>query len=219
MRTLLLSVVLALLLPVPKLLSQAAESSEAVAIRQQLQQNMVTLSARVEELEASNQSLREKVANLQREMQQVREEARKLGDRSAIQDQIHKLADSVKEVDAKRRADNEKVLGELAKLGKQIADTPVAPPPTRAVPVSNPRGDSPSAGTEKPTRGVGDKGVERGIEYVIKPGDSLSAIVQACRAKDIKLTQRALKEANPDISNWELLRPGKKIFIPVPNAQ
>lgn len=213
---------MALLIPAPKLLSQTGESSEAIAIRQQLQQNMITLNARVEELEASNQSLRAKVDDLRRELQQVREEARKLGDRSSIQEQIRKLADSVKEVDAKRRADNEKVLGELAKLGKQISDTPVAPPPSRPIPVSNPRGDSTSSGgdkTSRPTSDKVDKGVERGIEYVIKSGDTLSGIVLACRAKEIKVTQRGLKEANPDIANWDRLRTGQKIFIPVPNVQ
>ena len=213
---------MALLIPAPKLLSQTGESSEAIAIRQQLQQNMITLNARVEELEASNQSLRAKVDDLRRELQQVREEARKLGDRSSIQEQIRKLADSVKEVDAKRRADNEKVLGELAKLGKQISDTPVAPPPSRPIPVSNLRGDSTSSGgdkTSRPTSDKVDKGVERGIEYVIKSGDTLSGIVLACRAKEIKVTQRGLKEANPDIANWDRLRTGQKIFIPVPNVQ
>lgn len=193
----------------------AQESSEAVAVRQALQQNMSALNARVEDLEASNVSLRAKVDDLRREIQQLREEARRLGDHSAVQEQIRRLADSVKEVDTKRRTDNEKVLAEIAKLGKQIADTPVAPPPvpkSHSAPVAH--SAPPPDADSKPTQPATP---QKGIEYVVKSGDSLSGLVDSCRQKGLKMTQKMMREANPDV-NWDRLRIGQKIFIPLPNS-
>ena len=56
---------------------------------------------------------------------------------------------------------------------------------------------------------------EKGIEYVIKSNDTLSGIVTACRARELKVTQKLMREANPDV-NWDRLRVGQKIFIPIP---
>jgi TolA-binding protein len=190
----------------------AQESSEAVAARRETESNLKALSARVEELEASNHSLRVRLDDMRREVQQLREEMRKLADQSGTQEQLRKLADSVKEVDSKRRADNEKVLNELSKLARQMAETPVAPPPApRATP-------SPGGGEIRPPHPPsGDKGSEKGIEYVIKSGDTLSGIVTACRGQNLKVTQKLLMEANPDV-NWNRLKVGQKIFIPLPNS-
>ncbi|HAM71777.1 MAG TPA: hypothetical protein DCM86_09055 [Verrucomicrobiales bacterium] len=202
------------LFPAPALPAQ--ESSEAAASRQLLESNMKALNARIEDLEASNHSLRLRVDDLRRELQQVREETRKLADQSAVQEQIRRLADSVKDVDSKRRADNEKVLAELGKLARQVAETPVAPPPVpRVTPAVN---DKPAGGEPRTKVPSGERAQtsEKGIEYVIKSGDTLSGIVTACRAQSLKVSQKTLTEANPEV-NWNRLRVGQKIFIPLGN--
>ena len=188
-------------------LARAQESSESIAARQAMQENMRTLNARIEDLEASNHSLRARVDDLRRELQQLREETRKLADHSSLQEQIRKMGDSIREVDNKRRADNDKVLGELSKLGKQIAETPVAPPP----PVVK---HTPPAPDPEPKTSARPPAPEKGIEYVVKSGDTLSGIVTACRAKEIKVTYKQMRDANPDV-NWDKLRVGQKIFIPL----
>lgn len=215
MRTRFSSLCLVAVLSLSPVTLPAQETSEAVAVRQALQQNMSALNARVEDLEASNVSLRAKVDDLKREIQQLREEARRLGDHSAVQEQMRRLADSVKEVDSKRRSDNDKVLGELAKLAKQIADTPVAPPPQ-----VRPHGGSThnaTPATDNDSKPTPPSAPQKGIEYVIKSGDTLSGVVDSCRQKGLKMTQKIMKEANPDI-NWDRLRVGQKIFIPIPNS-
>lgn len=190
----------------------AQESSEAIAARQLMQENMKALNARIEDLEASNHSLRARVDDLRRELQQLREETRKLADQSNVQDQIRRLADSIKDVDTKRRSDNERVLAELAKLAKQIADTPVAPPPI-VRPSPPPSSNPGNAHSSEPRTAANIP--EKGIEYVIKSGDTLSGIVTACRSKELKVTQKMLREANPDV-NWDRLKVGQKVFIPLP---
>lgn len=196
-------------LPSSSLLGQ--ETSEAIAARQLVQENMKALNARIEDLEASNHSLRARLDDLRRELQQLREETRKLADQSGVQDQIRRLADGIKDVDNKRRADNEKVLGELSKLARQMAETPVVPPPVVRNPAPAPSQSSAHNPEPRPASNI----PEKGIEYVIKQNDTLSGIVAACRAKELKVTQKLLREANPDV-NWDRLRVGQKIFIPIP---
>ncbi len=192
----------------------APESNDAVAFRQALEGNMKALVARVEDLEASNHSLRSRLDDMRRELQQIREETRKLGDQTPVQEQIRRLAESIKDVDAKRRADNEKVLTELGKLAKQVAETSIVPTPplTRTVPINAPTriADSELKSSDRAT------GPTRGIEYSIQSNDTLSGIVAAGRAKGLKLTQKMMMEANPDV-NWSRLKIGQKIFIPLPN--
>lgn len=55
----------------------------------------------------------------------------------------------------------------------------------------------------------------RGYEYVVQPGDTLSAIIQAYRKEGVKVTLKMVLEANPGL-NPELIHPGQKIFIPDP---
>ncbi|MBM3845232.1 MAG: LysM peptidoglycan-binding domain-containing protein [Verrucomicrobia bacterium] len=206
---LLVSVALSLL---PSL-AAAQESSESIAARQAMQDAMRTMHARIEDLEASNHSLRAKVEDMRREIQQLREETRKLGDQSSLQDQMRKLGESVREVDNKRRADNEKVVAEFARLAKLIAETPV-PSPAPVVKSSPP----PTAPSSDPEPKVSSRPPvpEKGIEYVVKSGDTLSGIVAAARSKELKITMKQLRDANPDI-NWDRLRVGQKVFIPLPN--
>jgi len=90
----------------------------------------------------------------------------------------------------------------LLKLGKTLA----APPPaTKKLSPASP-GEAP---TEKPD--VSDKG----FEQVVKPGDTLSAIVKAYQDKNIKITMEQVLKANPGLKP-EKLHPGQKIFIPAP---
>ncbi len=207
-------ILLALLFAAP-LCGAAQESSEAVAARQAMQENMRVLNGRMEELEGSYHTLRARVDDMRREMQQLREEMRKLGDQSALQEQIKRLAESVKDVDNRRRQDNEKVLSELAKIAKQVAEAPLPAPPPR--PVSNPTPRPAVHDTEKPDKDSSGPAIPtKGIEHLIKSGDTLSGIVTACRAQGLKVTYKMLKDANPDV-NWDKLKVGQKIFIPVPN--
>jgi LysM repeat protein len=59
---------------------------------------------------------------------------------------------------------------------------------------------------------------QKGYDYVVKPGDTLALIAQAYRDQGVKVTRAQIRAANPKI-NFDVLLPGKKIFIPDANAK
>lgn len=63
--------------------------------------------------------------------------------------------------------------------------------------------------------GVNAGGAEKGYEYVIQSGDTLSSVAQAYREKNIKVTVDQILKANPGL-NANKLKVGQKIFIPTP---
>jgi Tfp pilus assembly protein FimV len=59
---------------------------------------------------------------------------------------------------------------------------------------------------------------QKGYDYTIEPGDTISAIVKAYRARGVQVTTTQIIAANPKI-NPNALIVGKKIFIPDANAK
>jgi LysM repeat protein len=55
--------------------------------------------------------------------------------------------------------------------------------------------------------------VEKGYEYTVQSGDTLSAIVQAYRDQGVKVTVDDVLKANPSLKPSSM-RVGQKIFIP-----
>ncbi|MEI9961901.1 MAG: LysM domain-containing protein [Limisphaerales bacterium] len=87
------------------------------------------------------------------------------------------------------------ILKEIEKLGKINS----APRPKPAV--SN---DAPAPG-----------GKQKGYEYEIHSGDTLSVIAKAYRDQGIKVTSDQILKANPGL-DAKSLKVGQKIFIPAP---
>jgi phage tail protein X len=100
--------------------------------------------------------------------------------------------------------DADKTQAELLRL-RELLKTPMPPP--RREPGTRPPKDTSSA------TGAGTS--DRGFEYVIKSGDTLDAIVQAYREKNVKVSVSQILNANPGLKA-ERLRVGQKIFIPAP---
>jgi LysM repeat protein len=70
--------------------------------------------------------------------------------------------------------------------------------------------------TDNPTASAG--GPQKGYDYTIAAGDTVSAIAKAYRAQGVKVTSAQILAANPGL-NANSLIVGKKIFIPDPNAK
>jgi len=120
----------------------------------------------------------------------------------ASQQDLKYLADAILSVDQKRLSDDGQIHAELVNLGKMLT-TP--PPPKEVTPVAktaNPASEQPPA-------------QEKGYEYVIQAGDTLSAISRAYREKNIKVSVDQILKANPGLKP-EKLRLGQKILIPAP---
>ena len=160
------------------------------------------LAGQIEDIKAAQDVFGKRIETLSKDIENLRSALDKPTGNYAAQEDLKHLADAVKEVDRKRLEDYDKIRTELLKLGKTLA----APPPAtkKLSPASSGEGS-----TEKPD--VSDKG----FEQVVKPGDTLSAIVKAYQDKNIKITMEQVLKANPGLKP-EKLHPGQKIFIPAP---
>ncbi len=159
------------------------------------------LSGQIEDLIAGQNAQRKHLEALAKEIESVREQAGKPQGNYASAEDVKRLAEALKDVDRKRLEDYEKIRKEILNLGNAFK------PPTPTKKKSTASEDK--AGSETAT--VPDKG----FEYVIQKGDTLSIIVQAYREKNIKVTTDQILKANPGLKP-ERMRVGQKIFIPAP---
>src|SRR5258706_13335609 len=154
---------ISIILSVLALCMTLAARAEDAATEERLNQ----LSGKIEDLIASHEAQRKRVAELAREIDSLRDQQSKPTGNFASQEDLKRLADAVKEVDRKRMDDNEKIHSDLLKLSKSLA-VPLPPPKKKP---ANAAGDTPIP--DKP----GHK--EDVAEYVVQSGDTLSVIVQA----------------------------------------
>ena len=156
------------------------------------------LNGLVQDLVEDKANMKKQLEALSREIQAVREQGSSTPSSASAED-LRKLAEKVQEIDRKREADKELILKEIEKLGKAIN-----PPKSRAAtPPANP---SPGGGTTT---------ADKGYEYLVQDGDTLSAIVTAYREKGVKVTVEDILKANPGLKPTSL-SVGKKVFIPAP---
>jgi len=163
------------------------------------------LSGQIEDLIAGQKEQRERLFALVKELESVREQSAKPSANYATHEDLNRLRESVKEVDRKRLEDYDKIRAELLKLGKTLsAPAPSSKKSAPATPV-----DSPTIEKSSPP--------EKGFKYTIQKNDNLSAIVQAYKEKNIKITTDQILKANPGL-NPNRLRVGQEIFIPAPTG-
>lgn len=162
------------------------------------------LSGQIEDLIAGQKAQQKQISELLREIEAVREASAKPTGNFAGQEDVKRLAEAVKEVDRKRLDDAEKTRTELLALRK-VLETPIPNATKRAQVEKSKESDKENRGNEKV------------FEYVLKQGDTLSAIVAAYGKENIKITTDQIVKANPGL-NPNKLRPGQKIVIPVPQT-
>jgi LysM repeat protein len=178
----------------------------APAVRAQdaaTQERLDKLSGRIEDLTAAQEAIKKQLNDLTKELENVREQLAKPTANYARPEDLNRLGEAIKEVDRKRMDDAETTHAELLKL-RDLLKAPLASPKQK--PVSLPKE---KAATDQP---VGDDKV---FPYVIQSGDTLDAIVQAYKEKNIKVTVAGILKANPGLKPERLIV-GKKIFIPAP---
>lgn len=157
------------------------------------------LAGQIEDLRAGQDALHKQVEALVKELDSMREQIGKPTGNYAAQEDLKRVAEAVKEVDQKRLEDAEKIQSQLLNLRKELLAAPT--PQKKPVRAEVPNSDQP----------------QKGFEYTIQKGDSLSIIVAAYRDKNIKVTVDQILKANPDL-NPNKLRVGQKIFIPAPKS-
>lgn len=129
---------------------------------------------------------------------------------SASADDLKALAAQVQEIDKKRQDDRDLILDQIKKLGAINGGSTTG---HKSRPVADTMATT-SSGDNSTTPAVPQKG----YDYTIAPGDTISAIAKAYRAQGVKVTTSQILAANPGL-NANALIAGKKIFIPDANAK
>jgi LysM repeat protein len=163
------------------------------------------LAGQIEDLRANQEAITRRIEAVGKEIESLRSQVDKPSGNYASDEDLKRLADAVKEIDRKRLDDYEKIRLELKNLGKSLAAP--APPIRKTAPA--PAADISTS--EKPNT------PDKGFEYQVKKGDTLSIIVQAYRDNNIKITMDQVLKANPGLKP-ERMRVGQKIFIPAPQS-
>ena len=165
------------------------------------QERLDKLSGRIEDLTAAQEALKQQITKMSRELENVREQSGKPNSSYARQEDLERLEKAIKEVDRKRVDDAEKIQTQLQNLRK-VLEAP--PPQSKKAPVTTPKDPPATSNPSTP---------EKGFEYVVKSGDTLDAIAQGCKEKNVKVTVAQILKANPGLKA-ERLKVGQKIFIP-----
>ena len=163
------------------------------------------LSGRIEDLIAGQEALKKQIAELAKEIEGVREQAAKPNAGYVSQEDLKRLAEAVKDVDKRRMDDAKKIETDLVRLRKTL-EAPLAQ--------SKKTAPATAADATNPDKTGAD---EKVFPYVIQRGDTLEAIVQAYKEKNIKVSVDQIVKANPGLKP-EKLRVGQKIFIPAPQS-
>jgi LysM repeat protein len=175
----------------------AATQQQIDKLSGQIQDILETQAAQTKRLEA----LEKQIADLGDKLNQP------IANESASADDLKKLAAQVQEIDKKRQDDNEQILKAIEKLGKAgTGSTGHKPPPAASTTSST---DTSTSSATSP---------QKGYDYTIAAGDTISAIAKAYHAQGVKVTTAQILAANPGLNPNSLIV-GKKIFIPDPNAK
>jgi len=174
------------------------------------QQQIDKLSGQIQDILATQETHNKRLDALEKQISDLGDKLNQpaAANDSASADDLKKLAAQVQEIDKKRQDDNELILKQIEKLAK-VGGGSVAGHKSAS-------GTSPAAASGGSTPGAA--GPQKGYDYTVASGDTVSAIAKAYRAQGVKVTTAQILAANPGL-NANGLIVGKKIFIPDPNAK
>ena len=202
--------------------AQSSPSAIAAGLaREQMEDNIKALLTDMEDLKRTTLALDRRVAALEAENRQLREEIKAAGNHSVSPDALKRLSEQIQEVDKRRLDDNKRVAETLKEFGKEIARQPVAAPPSHPGRNGGER-EAGSPGRNRSNTNYSASNAlpgtaEQGFEYVVQPNDVLDKIVKYYRDENIKVTRKMIMDANPGV-NWDRLKINQKIFVPKPKT-
>jgi LysM repeat protein len=174
------------------------------------QQQIDKLSGQIQDIEEGMARQSQRMDALERELGELKDKVNApVVNDYANRSDLKALADQVQELDRKRQEDRDLIVKQIENLTKAVAATPVATPVVHPTRPSKPDSDDTSTAPPVPSKGY---------EYEVKQGDTLGLIAKAYRDQGVKVTKAQIIAANPKM-NPNILIPGKKIFIPDPNAK
>jgi len=180
------------------------DSPIAVAEREDARERYKRMSAKIEDLENTIQTYNQQFQKMEAEIHRLRDDIAKLRDGSRDSTGKSDIVEQIKAVDRARLVDQENVMKEFARLRKELLGL-----------LNNGGGGSskPSKSKEMASAPAPTPTTEKGLEYSIREGDTLSKLVLALKKQGVNVTQKQIEQANPKV-NWNALKIGQKIFIP-----
>jgi LysM repeat protein len=201
-----------------------AQDASAIADQQAAKENYQQMAGKIEDLVAANAQLQKQVTDLSTRLRTLEDAQSQPNTNAVDRGELRSLAEKVKEIDQKREADKDLILKQIDALAK-------LPPPDASG--AKPKGKHkapPADATATPDTGTStadatpapaDNKNYEGYEHVVKPGETLSAIVAAYnKEQGLKLTvSQVLKHPLNAKVKPEKLFVGQKIFIPAATAK
>ena len=181
----------------------------AIAARAQdaeMTERLSKVEGYVQDLLAAQAAQDKRIEALEKEIADLRDKLNQPGANNyAGTDDLQKLAGQVQELAKKQQSDNDLILREIEKLGKISGGSTAS------------RKSPPSVSTTTSTGNLtpGANVPQKGYDYTIHSGDTLSAIAKAYSDQGHKVTVKQILDANPGLDPKSLIV-GKKIFIPAP---
>jgi hypothetical protein len=184
----------------------AQDSSDSQSFRllqQESEERYRKLLAEIEDLQAANLALLQRMDGLERDNRDLRSKLAALP-QSAISDAdlnkvSQELIERIRTVDSKRAEDNRVLVKQIEDLIKATNKASRLATPKPASPVN-----------DKPRR------VPREIaEVTIEPGYTISAIAEAYRKEGYDMSADDILEANPSITDPRRIKVGDVIIIPI----
>jgi LysM repeat protein len=186
----------------------AQNNAAAAAAHEEAEDRYRRLAAQVASLREAQDLHQQQIAALEKSVRDLSDQVARAANKGPdpTQERLTQLAEQIRKVDEARVAENKKIfetIDELHRILKKVAAAPAPRPASSAPPA--------------PAPAPGATANDEGFEYVVQKNDTLSGIVQAYRLQNIKVTAKAIKDANPAVV-WERLRVGQKIWIPKPRS-
>ncbi|MFO1458079.1 MAG: LysM peptidoglycan-binding domain-containing protein [Verrucomicrobiota bacterium] len=195
-----------------------AEQADAEDVRR--------LNGTVEALGEGQESLRKQIQSLKDQLEKVRSENAQLrqelaGNRDMVtREQLNQVVEQLREVDRKRAADAEYVKAQLADIARDVNKSLAAAvkEPVKESPKS--RGSTRTQESKPTQESTAPSTPEVKLpdymyEHVVKPGETLGAIITAYnQEKGLKITTAHVMAANPGLKDPKRIRVGQKLNIP-----
>lgn len=173
------------------------------------QQQIDKLSGQLQDIIDTEAAQSKRLDALAQEISELRDKVNTpVINNSASAEDLQKLATQVREIDGKRQDDKDLILRKIEEVAKIAAAAPVAVP-------SHPHHAVPEAEPKLPADDTSPAADSTHYEYIVKEGQTLSAIIKAYNEKGVKVTRSQVMKANPGLKPNNVYA-GQKIIIPIP---
>jgi LysM repeat protein len=171
------------------------------------QQQLDKLSGQIQDILAAQELQGKRLDALEKQISDLGDKVNTPAvNNSASADDLKALAAQVQEIDKKRQADRDLILKQIEQIAKAGGGAPVS------------HHSAASATTTASDDTAAPATPQKGYDYKVQAGDTISAIAKAYHDQGVKVSVSQILKANPKLDPTKLYV-GQKIFIPDPNAK